>query len=73
MDEGNTLLIDEDIEMIFVLHINSEFMEFMQSIYGNCSRQKSNVTIIRSDDEEYSVIGFKFIGQMKTVLLCTII
>ena len=69
--EGNMLLSDDRIEMLVVLHINSEFMEFMQSKYGNFSRKKFDITIVRSDGEEYSVIGFKFISKMKSVLLCT--
>ena len=50
--EGNTLLSDDDIEMLVVLRIHSEFVEFMRSKYGNLSRQKFNVTIVRYDGEE---------------------
>ena len=50
--EGNTLLSDDEIEMRVVLHISSEFMEFMRSKYGNLFRQQFNVTIVRSDGEE---------------------
>ena len=71
--EGNTLLSDDEIEMRVVLRISSEFMEFMRSKYGNLFRQQFNVTIVRSDGEEYSVVGFKFISQMKSMLLCTMI
>ena len=67
------LLSDNEVEMIIVLQTNSESMEFMQSKYGNLSRQQFNVTIIRSDGEEYSVVGFKFINQIESVLLCTMI
>ena len=45
--EGNTLLSDNDIEKFVILCINSEFMEFMQSKYGNLSRQQLYVTIVR--------------------------
>ena len=50
--EGNTLLSDNKIEMRVVLHINYEFVKFVQSKYGNFSRQKFNMTIVRSDGEE---------------------
>ena len=39
MTESNTLLSDDEIDMCVVLCINSEFMEFMRSKYGNFSRQ----------------------------------
>ena len=55
--ECNTILSENEIEMISVLHINSEFIDFMQSEYGNFSRQMFNVTIVRSDGEYYSVVG----------------
>ena len=55
--ECNTILSENEIEMISVLHINSEFIDFMQSEYGNFSRQMFNVTIARSDGEYYSVVG----------------
>ena len=50
--EGNMLLSDYKIDMLIVLCINSQSMEFMQSKYGNFSRQIFNVTILRSDGEE---------------------
>ena len=71
--EGNKLLSDKEIEMPVVLCINSDFMEFMRSKCGNLSRQKLNVTIVRSDGKEQSLVGFKLISQMKSVLLCTMI
>ena len=49
--EGNTLISDDDIDMLVVLRINSELMEFMRSKYSKLSRQKFNVTIVRSDGE----------------------
>ena len=55
--ECNTILSENEIEMISVLHINYEFIDFMQSEYGNFSRQMFNVTIVRSDGEYYSVVG----------------
>ena len=36
--EGNTLLSDDEIDMLVVIHISSEFMEFMQSKYSSLSR-----------------------------------
>ena len=49
--EGNTLLNDNDIEVLILLLINFEFMEFMRSKYGNLPRHQFNMTIIRSDGE----------------------
>ena len=71
--EGNTLLRSDEIEMLVVLHNNSEFVEFIRSKYSNFSRQLFNMTIIRSDGEDSSIVGFKFVRQMKCVLLCTMI
>ena len=45
----------------------------MRSKYGNLSRQKFNVTIVRNDGEEQSAVGFKLRSQIKSVLLCTMI
>ena len=50
--EGNTLLSDDEIEMLAVLLINKDFMEFMRSKYDDLSRQQFNMTIVKSDDEE---------------------
>ena len=47
--EGNMLLSDD---VLFVLQINSYFMEFMQYKCSNFSRQKFIVNIVRSDGEE---------------------
>ena len=49
--EGNTLLSGDNIEILVVLHVNSEFMEFMRSKYGNFSSQKFNVTVVSSYGE----------------------
>ena len=50
--EGNMLLSDYNIEMLVVLCISLELMEFVRSKYSNLSRQKFNVTIVRSNGEE---------------------
>ena len=49
--EGKTLLSDNYIDILVVLCIHSEFMDFMQSKYVNLSRQKFNLTIVKYDGE----------------------
>ena len=50
--EGKILLSDDKIDMIVVLSINSEFIEFMLSKNVNFSSNNFNVTIVGSDGEE---------------------
>ena len=49
LTEGNTLLSDSDLEMIVVLRMNREFMQFMRSKYAHLSVQDFNQTIIKDD------------------------
>lgn len=39
LTEGNTLLKDEELEMIVVLRMNCEFMQFMRQHYGAQAKQ----------------------------------
>ena len=52
VNEVNIILSVNNIDMLVVLHIHSEFMEFIRSKHGNFPRQKFNVTIVRSGGEE---------------------
>jgi hypothetical protein len=44
---GNTLLSDEEVEMIVILRMNREFMEFMREHYGEEAKQKFGQTVVR--------------------------
>ncbi|KAK3246720.1 hypothetical protein CYMTET_43755 [Cymbomonas tetramitiformis] len=49
--DGNTLLSDAEIEMIVLLRMNREFMEYMRRNFGNLSRQQFNMTVIGTEME----------------------
>ena len=44
---GNTLLSDEEVEMLVILRMNKEFMEFMREHYGEMIKQKFGQTVVR--------------------------
>jgi hypothetical protein len=44
---GNTLLSDEEVEMLVILRMNREFMEFMREHYGAVAKQKFGQTVVR--------------------------
>ena len=46
LTEGNTLLDDEELEMLVILRINREFMKFMRANYSHLSRQQFNRTVV---------------------------
>ena len=48
---GNTLLSDEEVEMVTVLRMNRDFMEFMRAHYGNVVRQQFKMTCVADEDE----------------------
>ena len=50
MDKGNTLLGDEELEMLTVLRMNRGFMEFMRANYNNVSLQQFRQTVVRESD-----------------------
>ena len=39
LTEGNTLLDDEEIEMLVILRMNRDFMEFMRTNYPDVARK----------------------------------
>jgi hypothetical protein len=50
VDEGNTLLNDEEVQMArSILRVNREFMEWMRNNYNAQSRQKFMCTLIEED------------------------
>ena len=50
MDKGNTLLGDEELEMLTVLRMNRSFMEFMREHYNHISLQQFRRTVVREMD-----------------------
>ena len=44
---GNTLLSDEEVEMVVILRMNRQFMEFMREHYGEEAKQKFGQTVVR--------------------------
>ena len=49
---GNTLLSDEELEMLVVLRMNREFMQFMRANYATEAKQVFNQTVVREEQEE---------------------
>ena len=47
--KGNTLLGDEELEMIVVLRMNREFMQFMRTHYSAIAKQAFGQTVVRGD------------------------
>ena len=45
LDEGNTLLGEEELEMLTILRMNRAFMDFMRKEHGNKAKQQSKATI----------------------------
>ena len=50
MTDGNTLLDDEDLEMITALRMNREFMKQMRAKYPKVGRQPHRQTAVDIDD-----------------------
>ena len=52
LTEGNSLLHDEELEMLVILRMNREFMRFMRHNHGELIRESSkrfNKTVIEID------------------------
>eukprot|EP00732_Lithocolla_globosa_P005761 Lithocolla_globosa_v1_NODE_6205_length_1122_cov_61.683224.p1 type:complete len:109 gc:universal NODE_6205_length_1122_cov_61.683224:885-559(-) len=52
MNDGNTLISDEELEMLVVLRINRKFMEFMRGHYNHLSRQQFSMSVIEDENDE---------------------
>ena len=48
MTDGNTLLSNEEVEMLTVLRMNEDFMEYMRARRPKLSQQRLNQTVIVS-------------------------
>ena len=49
--DGNTLLSDEELEMIVVLRMNRAFMKYMRTHYNHLSKQEFASTVVRVTPE----------------------
>jgi len=43
MTDGNTLLGDEELEMLVILRMNRDFMKFMRDNYSDLSMKELNL------------------------------
>ena len=50
LTEGNTLLSDEELEMLVILRMNRDFMHFMRKHYGHLAKETFGKTVV--DDSE---------------------
>lgn len=46
LTDGNTLLSDEEIEMLVVLRMNESFMRHMREHNSECAKQAFNMTVV---------------------------
>ena len=51
LTEGNTLLSDEELEMLVILRMNRKFMEFMRKHYNHLTKDQFDRTIVDPDTE----------------------
>ena len=49
LTKGNTLLSDAELEMVVVLRMNREFMQFMREHYAAQAKQIFGQTIVRDE------------------------
>ena len=49
LTKGNTLLSDAELEMIVVLRMNREFMQFMRAHYAAEAKQVFGQTVVRDE------------------------
>ena len=54
LTEGNTLLSDEELEMLVILRMNRDFMEFMRAHYNHLTNDHFGHTVVSPEDGEDS-------------------
>ena len=52
MTSGNTLLSDEELEMIVILRMNRDFMKFMRKHYADISLQTFKMTVLDTHEND---------------------
>ena len=50
LTEGNTVLNDEELEMLVILRMNRSFMDFMRAHYNHLSKDAFGRTIVHDDE-----------------------
>ena len=46
LSEGNTLLLDDELEMLVILRMNRTFMEFMRKHYNHLTKDHFGITVV---------------------------
>ena len=49
LTEGNTLLDDAELEMLVVLRMNRDFIEFMREHYGHLIKEQFGKTVVKEE------------------------
>ena len=49
LTEGNTLLSDEELEMLVILRMNRKFMEYMRKHHNNLAADHFGHTVVNPD------------------------
>ena len=49
VNEGNSLLNKEEVEMLTILRVNREYMEHMRANYADVVTQKFKMTLVQED------------------------
>ena len=52
MTSGNTLLSDEELEMIVILRMNRDFMKFMRKHYADIPLQTFKMTVLDTHEND---------------------
>ena len=52
LTEGNTLLNDEELEMLVILRMNREFMAYMRKHHNDLTQDHFGKTIIDADEPQ---------------------
>ena len=57
MDHGNTLLDDEELEMLIILRMNSDFMTWVREVYPEVAGQQFGRTVVDLSANEGDGLG----------------
>ena len=55
MTQGNTLLSDEEVEMLIILRMNRHFMEFMRAEYPDVCKILASQHSLRKDGGHWGI------------------
>ena len=51
LTEGNTLLADDELEMLVVLRMNYKFMRFMRKHYNHLTKDSFGQSVVKAESE----------------------